>query len=417
MHKIHIHTQGCTANQSDSEVMAGLLQKAGYHLVDSPENADLIVVNTCTVKSPTESKAFSFLKRYKDKKIVVAGCIPQSDPGKLKGYSLIGTRQVHRIVDVVSATLEGHAVSFLDMDKSQRLNLPKVRKNDIIEIIPINAGCLGACTFCKTKQARGSLFSYAAHDIVKEVETAVSAGVREIHLTSQDTGAYGVDIRTDLPTLLRQIVKVPGDFRVRIGMANPDLVKKWTPELLEVMKQEKVFKFLHIPLQSGSDKVLREMKRLYTKEDFVRTVKLARKEIPMITIATDIICGFPIETEEDFQMTYDLLEELKIPVLNVSKFYPRPDTPAAKMRKIPTHIVKARSTRIVNLQKRIIDNKAWIGWSGKVLIDEKGTGCMKGRNDYYKQVIVPGAFPLGAFLQVQVSKCTQFDLRARITNV
>lgn len=410
MHKIHIFTQGCTANQSDSEVMAGLLQKAGYTLVDSPDAADLIILNTCTVKSPTEMKAFSYLKKYQKKKFVVAGCIPQSDPKRLAGYSLIGTRQIHRIVDIVAATLEGHAVSFLDMDKSPRLNLPKVRKNEMIEIIPINAGCLGACTFCKTKQARGGLFSYAVHDIIKEVETAVSQGVKEIHLTSQDTGAYGVDIGTNLPSLIDQIVKVPGDFKVRIGMANPDLVKRWTSHLLKSVKSDKVFKFLHIPVQSGSDKVLKDMGRHYTREDFIKIIKLARKEIPNITISTDVICGFPTETEDDFQQTYDLLEELKIPVINISKFYPRPDTPAAKMKKIPTHIVKSRSTMIVQLHKSTIDNGDWLGWTGRVLIDEQGKDCMKGRNDFYKQVIVPGSFPLGYSLRVKVMKTTQFDL-------
>ncbi|MFH1916067.1 MAG: tRNA (N(6)-L-threonylcarbamoyladenosine(37)-C(2))-methylthiotransferase [Nanoarchaeota archaeon] len=411
---IHIHTQGCTANQSDSEVMAGILKKAGYSIVDSPDRADLIVLNTCTVKSPTEMKAYSFLKKWKDKKFVVAGCIPQSDKEKVKGYSLIGTRQVHRIAEVVDATLQGHTIALLDLEKSPRLNLPKVRKNRVIEIIPINAGCLGSCAFCKTKQARGSLFSYALHDIVKQVETAVKEGIREIHLTSQDTGAYGRDIKTDLPTLLRAILRVEGDFRVRVGMMNPDLIKGFLPDIIDVLKHPKMFKFLHIPVQVGSDSVLKAMRRFYTVKDFVDIVMNVRQEIPNVTLWTDIIVGFPGETQRDFQKTYALLEDLKIPVVNISKFYPRPGTLASKMQKIPTHIVKERSTKIAKLQKKIISNREWLGWEGSVLIDEQGKGSMIGRNDYYKQVIVKEDISLGSSVLVRIVRTTPIDLHAEI---
>jgi len=420
---IHIHTQGCTANQADSETMAGILEQKGYNIVEDEKQADLIILNTCTVKTPTEDKAFSLLQKWKQekRKVIVAGCIPQSDPGKLQSYSLVGTRQVHRIAEIVEETVQGHRVEFLLKENAERLNLPKIRKNPVIEIVPINAGCTGSCAFCKTKQARGSLFSYDQHAIIKQIETAIEEGIREVWLTSQDTGAYGVDLKTNLPQLLKNITKIKGDFKLRVGMTNPDHVLRFLDELLEIMQQEKIFKFLHIPVQSGNNRILKEMRRMYTKEDFIRIVKNARQAIPDITIATDVICGFPGETEAEFLDTYQLLKDLKIPVVNISKFYPRQGTRAARMKKLDTKIIKQRSTKLANLQKRIITNREWVGWTGEVIVDEVGKKCFIGRNEFYKQVILKPKGKrlhdlLGKTVHVKIVDSTDIDLRGIITS-
>ncbi|MFH1072411.1 MAG: tRNA (N(6)-L-threonylcarbamoyladenosine(37)-C(2))-methylthiotransferase [Nanoarchaeota archaeon] len=410
---IHIHTQGCTANQADSETMAGILEQEGHKIVEDENKADLIILNTCTVKTPTEDKAFSLLEKWKreKKKVIVAGCIPQSDPAKLGAYSLVGTRQVHRIAEAVKETIRGHRVALLGMETSVRLNLPKIRKNPVIEIVPINAGCTGTCSFCKTKQARGNLFSYDQHAIIRQIETAVQEGIKEVWLTSQDTGAYGIELKTNLPQLLKHIVRIKGDFKVRIGMMNPDHVLRFLDDLLEIMQHEKMFKFLHIPVQSGNNRILKEMQRMYKKEGFIKIVKKARHVIPNITLATDVIAGFPGETEAEFMDTYTLLKELKMPVVNISKFYPRSGTKAAMMKKLDTKIVKQRSTKLVNLQKRIITNREWLGWTGDIIIDEIGRDCLIGRNEYYKQVLMKGKNLLGKKVRVSIVNATALDLR------
>jgi threonylcarbamoyladenosine tRNA methylthiotransferase CDKAL1 len=412
--RIYIHTQGCSANRSDSEVMAGILQEKGHTFVERWEDADLIVLNTCTVKSPTEMKAYSLLKKWKGKQVVVAGCIPQSDAEKLKIYPLVGTRQVHRIAEVVAAAGQAKILHLLDLEKTQRLLLPHVRVNPVIEIVPINAGCLGSCAFCKTKQARGALYSYAQHDIVKQIELAVQAGVKEIWLTSQDTGAYGRDLGTSLPNLLRAVLKIEGEFMVRVGMMNPDQVVLFLDELLPLFSHPKLFKFLHVPLQSGSDAVLQAMQRRYTAKVFEQIVKTARNVVPEITIATDVIAGFPGETADDFYQTKKLLETLVIPVVNISKFYPRPGTRAARMKKLPTKTVKQRSTILAQQQKQIITNNEWLGWQGRILIDEQTKNGVFGRTSSYRPVIVHADIPLGSWVPVEITKTTWIDLRGHV---
>jgi len=245
MTTFHIQTSGCTANQADSEQMAGLLKEAKFNPVDTIEEADVVIYNTCTVKTPSENSFFNqleqFKKEYPFKIVVVAGCIPQADKQKLKDYSLVGTKQIHNIVPVVEEALHDNVLQLLNNDEMPPLNLPRVRKNPIVEILPINRGCLGACTFCKTKQARGNLVSYPIPEIVEVAKKAVSEGVKEIWLTSQDTFCYGFDLGTDLPALLEPLVKIEGDFKIRIGMGNPDHMPKIGTRLVEIYKHPKIF--------------------------------------------------------------------------------------------------------------------------------------------------------------------------------
>ncbi|MBU1199122.1 MAG: tRNA (N(6)-L-threonylcarbamoyladenosine(37)-C(2))-methylthiotransferase [Nanoarchaeota archaeon] len=424
--KIFIKTFGCTLNQSDSEVMAGFLVKAGHKMVDSVENADLVLFNTCIVKDNTEKKFFSELDKMNNinKKVVVAGCIPQSEQHdvRLKNVSLLGVKSLDKIVDVVEETAAGNIVRILKDSKNPRLNLPKVRKNNVVEIIPLNIGCLGACSYCKTRFARGQLMSYDIKAIKKQFENAVKDGVKEIWLTSQDTGAYGKDIGSNLPVLLKELLSIKGfkgvndDYKIRLGMLNPDHALVFVDELAELFKHPNMFKFAHLPVQSGSNKILKLMNRKYKVEDFVRIVKILRKEIPDITIATDIISGFPGETEDDFEKTCRLLQELKIPVVNMTKFSPRQGTRAFKMKRVPTKTVKKRSKGLVNLQAKIITNNEWIGWKGKIIIDEIGkNNSMLGRNEFYKLVAIKNCkLKIGSIVEVKVKRVKQNYLEAEL---
>jgi threonylcarbamoyladenosine tRNA methylthiotransferase CDKAL1 len=248
MTKFFIETYGCSHNFSDSEQMAGLLQEAKFNPVENIEDSDIIIINTCTVKGPTETAFFKRLDEIKQnnpyKIIIISGCIPQTDPEKLENYTLIGTKALHHIVQVVEEALNDNIVKMLQAGEKPPLNLPKIRKNQIVEIIPISRGCLSACTFCKTKSARGNLDSYTIDEIMEVARRAIMQGVKEIWLTSEDNFCYGFDINTNLPNLLKEIIKIPGFFRVRIGMGNPVHLKKIKDELFLLLNHEKIFKYL-----------------------------------------------------------------------------------------------------------------------------------------------------------------------------
>lgn len=371
---IYVKTFGCSHNTSDSEFMAGILAQHGYPLVSTLEECELTVINSCTVKNPSQDAFVNLVKRSKSlgKKIVVAGCVPQADreelPETSQGVSAIGVAHLDRILEVVDETLKGNCIRVLGRRKQPvaqsgdqpllpSLDLPKVRKNRFVEIIPLSTGCLGACTYCKTKHARGKLGSYAVDQILRRVKTAIDEGVSEIWMTSEDTGAYGIDLKTDIGSLLLSVTDETakhereglGPVMLRLGMTNPPYMLAHKETLAKVLNLPNVFSFVHIPVQSGSDAVLERMVREYTREDFDTLVDFLRENCPHVTIATDIICGFPGETEEDHKNTLELLEKYKFPVVNISQFYPRAGTSAANMKRVDTKIVKRRSTEVTKL--------------------------------------------------------------------
>jgi threonylcarbamoyladenosine tRNA methylthiotransferase CDKAL1 len=416
MARVFVQTYGCSLNQSDSEVMMGVLAEHGYELVKTPEEADLLVINSCTVKSNPEQKLF-YQIRNKKKPLVIAGCVPIADKENVhfKNVSIIGPQALSQIAFVVEETLKGKKVVLLDDIDVARNALPTIRTAAHIGIIPINAGCLSACSYCKTKQARGNLESYPIAAIEKQFRALINDGVKEIWLTSQDTGTYGLDMQTNLVSLLRQLLKKPGEYRIRLGMANPQFLIQQVDDLADIFQHENMFCFLHLPVQSGSNKVLKDMRRGYTKEMFRDLVLKLREKLPDVTIATDIIVGFPTETEDDFNETIALIEELKIPVVNISKFYPRPGTLAAKMLLLPTHIVKERSTALKRRCELIAAerNKSFKGKTLSVLVDEPGKkpGTMIARSDNYVQVILKEG-KLGERKEVQIVSSGVFDVRS-----
>ncbi len=221
--KVFLKTYGCSHNTSDSEYMMGLLTEYGYKFVEDFAESDVCVINSCTVKNPSQEAFVNYVQKAKQtgKKVVVAGCVPQGDRNikGLEEVSMIGVTQIDRIVEVVEETLKGNQVKLLAKKELPSLDLPKIRRNELIEIVPINTGCLGSCTYCKTKHARGKLGSYSPEAIVHSCLKATKERVKEIWLTSEDTGAYGRDINTDLPQLVMEIIKnMPEDIMIRIGI-------------------------------------------------------------------------------------------------------------------------------------------------------------------------------------------------------
>lgn len=421
MVKIYIKTWGCSLNKADSEFMAGLLKEARFEIAGNDEEADVIILNSCTVKAPSEKSLFRELEKYKGtyKIVIVAGCVPQTSPEKLEGYPLVGTKKIHRIVEVVEEALNENAVCEISREENPPLNLPKIRHNPVIEIIPICRGCLGKCSFCQTRAARGKLVSYPIEEIKKAAGKAIKEEVKEIWLTAQDCGSYGLDKRTNLAELLKELVKIEGNFKIRIGMMNPNQLIKLKKEMIEAYKNEKVFKFLHLPVQSGNNEILKKMGREYKIEEFKELVQEFRKNFPEMTLATDIIAGFPGESEEDYWDTLNLIREISPEVLNISRFWRRPKTKAAKMEKqILGEEIKRRSGVLTDIFNNIarIQNEKWLGWEGRVLIDGRGKeeGQKVGRNFAYKQIVVPGNFKLGEEVEIKITKAEGWDLRGEV---
>lgn len=426
--RIYLKTWGCAHNSSDGEYMAGQLSAYGYKIVEDKLAADVWLLNSCTVKNPAEDHFRNEIKagREAGKKVVVAGCVPQGAPRSefLDGLSIIGVQQIDRVVEVVEETLKGNSVRLLGQKKEggkktggASLLLPKVRRNPLIEIISINTGCLNQCSYCKTKHARGELGSYPIEEIVERARQSFSEGVCEVWLTSEDTGAYGRDIGVTLPELLWQLVEViPEGCRLRLGMTNPPYILDHLQDMAEIMKHPRVYAFLHVPVQSGSDGVLGEMRREYTVKDFSTVVDFLKERVPGITIATDIICGFPTETEEDFEGTLDLCRKYKFPSLFINQFYPRPGTPAARMQRIPTKEVKNRTRRLTDLFQsyRPYDHK--LGERQTVLVTEESHDKQHwvGHNKYYEQVLVPQKDDyLGKLVEVEIIETGKHYMRGR----
>jgi len=266
--KIYLHTFGCTVNKADSLIIKAQLQ--GYSFSKTPEEADVIIINSCAVKLTTENKMVSLVEKYKKqgKKVVLAGCLPKVNKKRALslGVSIIDTNSLDKIKEAVESN---EVKTFFSKKHSNKIKCPHLQDNSVTAVVELSEGCLGNCAFCGTKNARGNLTSYPLEDIVQYVEDLVSIGKKEILLSSQDNGCYGYDIGTSIYELVKTITSgVKGDYLLRIGMANPHFVYDKKKEWVVMLNNEKVFKFIHIPIQSGSDKVLKLMNRIGTAEQY-----------------------------------------------------------------------------------------------------------------------------------------------------
>ncbi|RMG32697.1 MAG: tRNA (N(6)-L-threonylcarbamoyladenosine(37)-C(2))-methylthiotransferase [Methanobacteriota archaeon] len=406
MQTASVITYGCTHNQKDSQLIEAQLLKGGYKLV-SEDQAEIVVVNTCTVKSPTENKIMRKLQDLQGKKkVVVTGCLSQANPDLIKSrfpnYIVMGVNAAKFILPALRSD------NLLPLTQEIPFNKPLLEStqwNPYLNIVQINEGCLNSCTFCATKQARGRLHSFPRASIIEAIR---SNPTPEVWLTSQDTGCWGFDINDNLANLLNDIDKIRRKFYLRVGMGNPNNFIKILDEIVEAYHSPKVYKFLHLPVQAGSNAVLRHMRRGYTVEEYETIVEAFRKEFPQLTLSTDVICGYPTETEEDFIETLRTIEKTRPNITNISRFWERKGTPAADLPQLPHEIRKERARRVAELTTSIqlADNEKWVGWSGEVLITEKGSkGGMVGRNLHYKPIVINAPDTLlGTFQTVRITK-------------
>ncbi len=409
--RIFIETYGCTFNQSDSDLISQMLKRnAQYFLVNSPESADIVIINSCSVKGSTEQKILHHMRSLKSKNIILCGCLPYINRREVRdlqneGYkiSIVGIRSMHKIIDVVEKLVKGSiSAEFSEYKKEilreDLINQEKInQKNNnfqklgsAIVRIPIAEGCTFSCSYCATKLARGELHSYPEEVIISWIKKAVDDGAREVQLTAQDVGGYGLDNKSSLSNLFDKISRINGDFRVRIGMANPAFVRRFLEDIFE---SNKFYRFLHLPVQSGSEKVLKDMKRGYKLKVIIDLISRLKKRYAQsgFTFATDIISGYPTENEEDYKKTIDFIKETKPDVINLSRFTKRPGTEASKLKSLPNNIIKRRTVELSKLCNAISleVNKKYIGKREKVLLLEEGRdNTIKGRTQSYKQVVI-----------------------------
>jgi len=409
MKKFYLETYGCKLNQSDSELIKGIL-KEEFKEVSSPNEADFIIINSCGVVEKTERKIIKRIKSFGKKKVILAGCLPiiNQDCSRELVAGIIGPKDIPLIKEAINNVLKGEKffkISKKRLNKAKFFPLKERKRNKVSAIVPIAEGCLGNCTFCITKKARGKLNSFKMEDILKEIELLVSTGYKEIQLTSQDAILYGLDKGEFLlPELLNKITKIEGDFKVRVGMMNPSFTKKATKDLIKVFRSDKIYKFLHLPLQSGDDGILKEMKRQYEVEDFLTIVKEFRKNFKDSLIATDIIVGYPGESEEAFENTFKVVKDIKPEIVHIFRFSKRDGTKAALLKDFPDRIKKERSRALTKLCREINlkENKKFLGKKFEVLVAEKRKNNFIGRLPSFRAVILKEG-KLGEFQKVRIS--------------
>jgi MiaB-like tRNA modifying enzyme len=401
--RVYIETYGCTANKGDTELLLGQLKVANIPIANSLEEADTVVVNTCAVKGVTYRRMLSRIQalRKLGKRVVVAGCLPLIDPKSVRGLDAISCRSITSLPQVIqnggSQILFGEAV--------EKPLLPRVRLSPVSAIVQIAEGCLSQCSYCSVRIARGRLRSFRPESIERQVRLAVEEGAKEVLITSQDNAVYGRDIGTDLPSLLERLVLIEGNFRIRVGMMNPSFLPEIQDRLVEVFSSPKIYKFIHLPVQSGSDRILQSMHRGYKAEDFESVVRFFRSRVPELQLVTDIIVGYPGESEEDFQQSCELLLRIMPDKVNISRFSPMPGTGACRLKQLDSAEV-ARRSRVISqlcLDIGLKVNQQYLGRRMGILVTEEGTkGGFIGRTHNYKPVVLERA-RLGEEREVKIS--------------
>ncbi len=409
--KIHVEAYGCTQNYGEARLMQEALAGIGHDLASSESDADAHVVVTCTVVETTERKMARRIAEMaaSGKPLVVAGCMAAAQRPRILELAphamLLPPRKWPQIVDLFGT---GTACG----DRAAEIEATSFGWHDAI--VPIAQGCAGRCTYCITRVARGVATSNPVAEVVAQVRRHVARGIREIKLTGQDTAAYGRDCKTDLSELLLAVDTIPGDFRIRVGMADPLTVLPIVEDLVESYASDKIFKFLHLPVQSGDDQVLDAMRRDYTVAEFEAIVGTFRAAYPEMTLATDIIVGFPGETEEQFGATLDLIRRVRPEIVNVTRFSRRAGTPAAS---IPNQVVgwraKDRSRRATRLRWQIAReiHDQFVGREYELLVTETGTRrSFLARTPEYRQVILREPVSLGEFVVARIDAARTIDL-------
>ena len=420
--KFYIETFGCTANMGNSQELAGALQERG-HIQSSLNEADAIVVNTCAVTEKTERKVLRRLRLLQGPRLVVAGCLPAALPASVSGLSCRGElgplnrSSARKIEDLFALSSSLPPLSLPPPTIPSSLPLRPGPAQDLCGIVNVAEGCNGACSYCIVRKARGSLKSRSLDDVVERVEGMIAQGMVEIQITAQDTAAYGSDRGDDLALLISRLTALPGKFMLRVGMLNPESLTPIQEPVIHAFCSPKVYRFLHLPVQSGSDRILGKMGRRYHTRDVLEMVGAFRSCFPDIFLITDVIIGFPGETEEDFQESVHLIERMQPDKVNLTRFSARPGTAAARLYDMPDRFKKERSREMTRLWMEIAArrNSRYVGRSLSALVTEPGrNGTMKARGENYLGIVVKGDVKMGSFIEVLVTESNPFFVSGQI---
>jgi len=414
--RVYIETYGCALNRGDSAIMATVLSERGHEITDNLNEAEVVIINTCAVRLETEERMKQRIRelRRTGKRLVVAGCLAGALPATVSALapeaSMLGPQAVERIAEVVESS-ERQMI----LEGTKAVRVPRIFEGKIF-IVPIADGCAGECSFCITKLARRKLRSYPMREIVEAVKEAVAKGAVEVELTAQDTAAYGLDLggKVRLPDLVGKVAEIEGNFMVRVGMMTPEQAMSIVDGLVEALNMEKVYKFVHLPVQSGSDKVLKLMNRKYTIDEYKRLVKELRSKVSGLSVATDIIVGHPGEDEEDFQQTLDLMKELRFERIHLAMYSVRPNTVSAGLPQVPDSVKKERMKTAMGLYESIAYDihSEYVGKTVEVLTTELGRkGSVIGRLRNYIPVVVKNESSLGNWVKVVIEEASFYDLR------
>lgn len=431
--KCFIRTFGCQQNEADSEQLRGMAHEMGYERAHTPEEADLILVNTCAVREHAELRALSVTGQFKKLKeknpelmIGVCGCMVtqehRMDQVK-KSYPyvdfLIGTGMLYRFPEILSERLGGGKRSFTvdEAEGSIAEGMPILRESDTTAWVSVMYGCNNFCSYCVVPYTRGRERSRERADIIAEVKEVIAGGAKEITLLGQNVNSYRSEGR-DFADLVAEICELPGDFILRFMTSHP---KDASRKLIDVMAaHEKCARQFHLPLQSGSARILDVMNRKYTPESYLSLVRYLREKLPAVAISSDIIVGFPGETEEEFEETLSMLKRVEFDMVYSFIYSPRPLTPAASMEcQIPAEVKSSRFDRLLSVQNEISlkKNLRLVGGTERVLIEgesKNAADMLTGRADSNKLVHIPRTPAtealIGKFANVRITKAETFAL-------
>ena len=437
--KYFIVTYGCQMNVHESEKIAGMLVAIGYTEASTLEDADVIVFNTCCIRDTAEKRAYGnigalkSLKRSSPSRIIaVVGCMTQQKGGAealIKKFPFVdivlGTHNIDELPVLIQERRRRSVISInSDPSPAIREDIPIYRTSGTNAWINIMYGCNNFCTYCIVPYVRGRERSRVMDDVIADVKTVLSEGYKEITLLGQNVDSYGHDLKDGSSTfaeLLRRISLIPGKFRLRFMTSHP---KDITKEVIDVMAASPhICHNIHLPIQSGSDAVLKKMNRKYDVKQYLEIVRYLREKMPDVGITSDIMIGFPGETEEDFLSTCAVVKEVRYSNAFTFVYSPRTGTPAAAMPQISPDIKKARITALVKLQNDITKelSKEYIGKTYEVLIEDvnpKYPGTVCGRTDSGRLVTVKGGSELiGKFLPVRITTSRSASLFGEIAHI
>lgn len=429
--RVYVLTFGCQQNVADSEKLSGMAEYMGYVSTDAPENADLILVNTCAIREHAEKRALSIVGQFKHLKeakpellIGVCGCMVAQEHRRAelkKSFPyvdfILGTSVLHRLPVVLAEKLgNGKRIFRGDEECSVVEEVPIRRENGYRAYVSIMYGCNNFCSYCIVPYVRGRERSREPADVISEVQGLVNAGYKEIILLGQNVNSYGKGRADgyDFADLLADLDKIPGEYWLQFMTSHP---KDATLKLLDVMAGGRhIAHRFHLPLQSGSDRILQKMNRHYTKAAYLNILDAMRKKMPDVVVTSDIIIGFPEESEEDFAQTLAMLRRARFDMIFSFIFSPRAGTPAAKMEgQIEKEVQSARFERLLALQQDIslAANLPLVGSVQRVLCDgesKNDANMLSGRNAGGKMVLFPGEIPAGEWVRVKIDRAGAFAL-------